>query len=280
MGDVTVKEIDLPNTGAQIAIRKYEWSPFVVRCGWFFLFCLFWTANFIVALGDVMVALTVAKYYFTRQKWKIGSWSVIHSVWQVVRYHIGTCAYGSLLIASIQLIRVAIAKARRAAKRSNNKLAQCVLCWCACCFACLEGCLQFISKNAYIQTAIFSTPFCISSRKAYYLITRNVYRIAAISCLSTAVLVIGKLFIASLTTLAGYYYLTRELVDDLHSVAGPTVLIFLLSYWVSDFFLNVYDMTITCILHCFLADEEMFPDNVYADDELRKYIDQHGAEKY
>ncbi|KAL7572907.1 hypothetical protein ACA910_004551 [Epithemia clementina (nom. ined.)] len=278
LGDITVTEIDLPNSnGAQIAFREYEWSPFVQRCGWFLLFCLFWTANFIVAMGDLMIALSVAKYYFTRDKWKIGSWSVLVSVWQVIWYHAGTCAYGSLLIASVQVIRVAIAKAQRTAKKANNKFAQCILCCCQCCFAMMEKCLKFISKHAYIQTAIFSTAFCKSCRKGYYLIARNVYRIAAISYVSSAVLIIGKLFIASITTLLGYYAINENLIDELHSTAGPTIFIFLLSYWVSDFFMDVFDMAITAVLHCFIADEEMFSDNVYADPDLKKYINDHGS---
>ena len=226
-----------------------------------------------------MIAMSVAKYYFTRNKWKVGSWTVLHSVWQVIRYHVGTAAYGSLLIAVVQVIRAAIARAQRAAKKSNSKIGQCVLCCCQCCFAMMECCLKFISKNAYIQTAIFSTAFCKSCRKAFYLITRNVARIAAVTYVSSAVLIIGKLFIASLTTLVGYYFVTEDLSDELHSTAGPTIFIFLLSYWVSDFFMDVFDVAITAVLHCFIADEEMFTDQVYADADLRKFIDEHGADK-
>lgn len=291
LGNITVKEIPLPTSdvdlpgdvpttnGAQIAVRQYQFSPFVQRCGWFFLFALFWTANFIVAMGDLMIALSVAKYYFTRDKWKIGSWTVLFSVWQVILYHSGTCAFGSCLIALVQVARVAIAKAQKEAKRAGNKLAQCILCCCQCCFAIMEKCLKYISKNAYIQTAIFGTAFCTSARKAYWLITRNVMRIAAISYISSAVLIIGKLFIATVTTLLGYYAVTENLTDELHSTAGPTVFIFLLSYWVSDFFMDIFDMTISTVLQCFIADEEMFAENSYAEGDLKKFIDDHGAEK-
>lgn len=265
--------------GAQISVRVYEYDPFVQRVGWFLLFCFLWTANFIVAMGDLMIALSVAKYYFTRDKWKIGSWSVLLSVWQVIFYHSGTCAVGSCLIALVQLARIAIAKAQREAERANSKIAQCILCCCQCCFACMEKCLKYISKNAYAQTAIFGTAFCPSCLSSYWLIFRNFSRISALTFVSSAVMIIGKIFIASLTTVVGYYFVTENLIDDLHSTAGPTIFIFFLAYFVTDFFMDVIDMAITTVLHCFVADEEMFPDTVYAEDDLRQFIDDNGAEK-
>lgn len=279
LGEITTREIPLSTGDLQITVREYEFDEFVTRCGWFLLFCLFWTSNFIVAVGDMTIALAVSRYYFTRNRLFIGSWTVIHAMWQVIYYHSGTCAYGSLLIAIVQVIRAVIAKAQRAAKKADNKLAQCLLCCCQCCFSMMECCLKFISKNAYIQTAIFSTAFCKSCRKAFFLILRNAARIAAINYVSGAVLIIGKLFIASVVTLFSYYLIVENIQDDLNSTTGPTVIIFLISYWISDMFMDVYDMAINTVLHCFIADEEMFTDQVYADSDLKSYIDEHGAEK-
>ena len=101
--------------------------------------------------------------------------------------------------------------------------------------------MKFLNKNAYIQTAIFSTPFCKSSRRAFFLIVRNAARIAALTYVSAAVLIVGKLFISAVTTLAGYYVIT-EYVDELNSVGGPVAIIFLVSYWLSDMFMDVFDM--------------------------------------
>lgn len=279
LGQITLVKIPVDFEGVQITIQRFEWSDSVVHAGWYLLFCLFWTANFIVAMGDLIVALCVAKYYFTRDKWKVGSWTVTSSVWQVVRYHAGTAAFGSLLIAIVQLIRAMIAKAQRAAKNSNNTIARIILCCCQCCFCVMESCLKFISKNAYIQCAIFSTAFCNSCRKAFFLIARNVARISAISYVSGALLIIGKLFISSVTTLLAYYFIVKDLTNELNSIAGPTLFVFLMSYWVSDFFMGVFDIAITAVLHCFIADEEMFSDHGFAEGDLIKFIDKHGAEE-
>lgn len=42
------------------------------------------------------------------------------------------------------------------------------------------------------QTAIYGTPFCTSAKKAFFLIARNISRIAAVSLVSEFVIVIGK----------------------------------------------------------------------------------------
>ena len=280
LAEITVEDYNL-DQDVQVAVRSFEFDDFTYRCGWYLLFCLFWTSNHIWAVGDMTIGLSVARYYFTREKWRVGSWSVFHAMWQVLWYHSGTCAFGSLLIAIVQVIRAVIARAQRAAKKAgDNKFAKCILCCCQCCFCFLEKCLRFISKNAYMQCAIFSTAFCHSCRKAFYLIARNAARVAALTYVSGAVLIIGKLFIASVVTLFGYYLIIEsEIYEELNSSAGPTIIIFLIGYWVSDYFMDVFDMSITAVLHCFIADEEMFTDQIYADGDLKKYIDENGAEK-
>lgn len=242
LGEITTRGIPVDEGGTEISVREYEFDEFIERCGWYYLFCFFWTANFIVAVGDMIIAVAVAHYYFAHNKSTVGSWTVLQSVFEVCYYHLGTCAYGSLIIAIIQVIRAIIARAQRYAKKANSKIAQVVLCCCQCCFLCLEKCLKFLNKNAYIQTAIFSTPFCKSARRAFFLIVRNAARIAALTYVSAAVLIVGKLFISAVTTVIAYYVLLENLVQELNSVAAPLLVIFLISYWLSDMFMDVFDM--------------------------------------
>lgn len=138
----------------EIAFRVFTFDDFTKNCGWYMLFAFFWTSNFIVAVGDLIIAVSVAKWYFTKNKSSIGSWTVLGSIVDVCWYHAGTAAYGSLIIALIQLIRSIIAKLQKEAEKADSKIAKCILCCCQCFFWCLECCMKFINKNAYIQTAI------------------------------------------------------------------------------------------------------------------------------
>lgn len=51
---------------AGLSVRSFEYSDEVEKRGWYLLFIFFWTTQFIVAMGQIVVALTVVKYYFTR----------------------------------------------------------------------------------------------------------------------------------------------------------------------------------------------------------------------
>lgn len=138
--------------------------------------------------------------------------------------------------------------------------------------------MKFLNKNAYVQTAIFGTSFCKSSRQGFYLVVRNAARVSAISSVSAAVLIVGKLFISAVTTGLAYYVMNENIGEELYSIAGPTVVVFLISYFVSDFFMDIYDMGTTTILHCFIADEEMFDgDECYADGKLQAWIDKNAG---
>ena len=199
--------------------------------------------------------------------------TVIKSIWDSLRYHLGTAAFGSFIIAVTKIIRIIVAKAQKKAKDLGNTLGEALLCCCQCCLWCFEKVIKFLNKNAYIQTAIFGTPFCRSARESFALIARNAGKIGSITYVSTIVLFVGKCFISFLATGAAYIYLERDLGEDLYSVAGPLALIFILSYFVGDIFLDIFDMSTTTVLHCFVADEEMFDgDECYAEGHLRKWL--------
>lgn len=69
---------------------------------WYHLFGLFWTSQFILACEDLVIAGAIAAWYFTREKAKVKhAWR--KSVWRLLRYHLGTVALGSLIIAVIQV---------------------------------------------------------------------------------------------------------------------------------------------------------------------------------
>ena len=55
-----------------------------------------------------------------------------------IRYHLGTAAHGSLIIAIIKTIRAVVAYMQKKAKKSGNRIAQLFFCCVQCCLWCLE----------------------------------------------------------------------------------------------------------------------------------------------
>lgn len=225
----------------------------------YMLFCWFWTSEFIVAFGQLSVAMAFTAWYFNRDKSKTGFVTVKWAFNATFFYHMGSVAFGSLIIAIIKTIRAVLMYIQRQAKKSKNKILEYLACILGCIMWCIEKIMRFINKHAYIMTAIYGYSFCKGARAGFFLILRNILRVAAVNMVSSFLLFIGRLFIPTLTTFLCYLciaYGTNK--DDINGLIAPLVFTFLLSYWIAAMFLEIFGMGIETILCCYVADEEMF----------------------
>uniref|UniRef100_A0A7S2Y2B5 Choline transporter-like protein n=1 Tax=Fibrocapsa japonica TaxID=94617 RepID=A0A7S2Y2B5_9STRA len=267
--------IEMPN-GAQV--KQFQYTDNMRYAALFLLFSWFWTSQFVVALGQLVVAMAVSMWYFTKEKGSIGNLTVFKAIRVSMWYHSGTCAFGSLIIAIIKTIRAVISYLQKKAAQSGNKLAQAVLCCIQCCMWCLEKCMKFLNKNAYIQTAIYGYSFCKAARKAFFLIARNILRVVAVALVGNYILFIGKLVITVVTTFLAFLVLD-SMEDELHGLYGPIIFTFLLAYFVALMFVEVFGMAIYTILQCFVADEEMFaPAERFATGDLSTTINKTNSD--
>ena len=71
------------------------------------LFMWFWTSGFINAIGVMVVAGTVGKWYFKKEEEKsdVTLFTIGQAFCCVLTYHLGSVAFGSLIIAIVQLVR-------------------------------------------------------------------------------------------------------------------------------------------------------------------------------
>lgn len=99
--------------------------------------------------------------------------------------------------------------------------------------------MKFLNKNAYIQTAIFGYSFCTAAKKAFFLIARNIMRVAAVGVVSEIVLILGKVLIPLVSTLLFYICADASLGDELHGLVGISVLVFMVSFFVATMFTEV-----------------------------------------
>ncbi len=132
--------------------RQMVYDETTFKAGWYMIFVYFWSSEFIIALGQIILALAVSTWYFTRDKGKIGNSTVIWSFKQGAWYHWGTAAFGSLIIAIIKTIRAMIKYIQKKCKSIKNpvakKVAMAVLCCIDCCMSVTRrGFLQFLNLN-------------------------------------------------------------------------------------------------------------------------------------
>jgi hypothetical protein len=70
------------------------------------LFGYLWLNAFVIGCTQFVISAAAAIWYFTSNSDTNGSGSILTGYWWVARYHLGTIAFGSLLIAIVQFIRI------------------------------------------------------------------------------------------------------------------------------------------------------------------------------
>lgn len=133
---------------------------------------------------------------------------------------------------------------------------KCVQCY----VACVERIIKFINKNAYIQIAINGKNFCYACKDALLLIMRNALRFAALGGLGSLFVLMGFCIICAANVALGYFNLTEwEFLIENKPSTIYTILaaVLLISYFISNIFMQVFGMALSTIMHCFILDEEL-----------------------
>lgn len=132
--------------------KELIYSDDTKYAGFYMLFIWFWTSQFIVAVGQLVVSLSISLWYFSRNRKLIGNATFFRAVFIVSLYHLGTAAFGSLIIAVIKTLRAILTYVEKKAAKSRQKVVIVVLKMLKCLLWCIEKCMKFINKQAYIQT--------------------------------------------------------------------------------------------------------------------------------
>lgn len=169
-----------------------------------------WVNALIIGCCQFVISAAAAIWYFTSSSDTNGSGSVCRGVWWIIRYHLGTIAFGSFLIAVVQLIRIIFEYYRSQIEKANkeNPMIKCLIWTTRCCLDCLERFIKFISKNAYIQCAITGKNFCASAWNAFVLILTNALRFGTASSIGFIFVMLGTLFVGTANAMICYCVLT------------------------------------------------------------------------
>jgi solute carrier family 44 (choline transporter-like protein), member 1 len=71
---------------------------------WVNLFAFLWFIQFIYGCQDFIIAGAVSKWFFTRNKSKLNL-PIVTTFAHLIRYHLGSISFGSILIAAVQFVR-------------------------------------------------------------------------------------------------------------------------------------------------------------------------------
>jgi hypothetical protein len=237
-------------------------------------FCYLWLNAFFIASGQCIIAGAVGVWFFNQQDGGRVRGALRTSVWNTIRYHTGSLAFGSFIIAVVQFLRYCMKFLEKQAQARNNRVMVYVARAIQCCIYCFEKSLEYLNKLAYIQIALLGKNFCTSAKKAFYLVLRHMTRFASVLILGTALDRIGLIAICAATTFVGYCIQT-SLYPDVSPLC-PTLLFLLNGYVVGKLYMNVFHLAIDTSLQCFIACEEMGVDPDTVPKELRALVPDSG----
>ena len=90
---------------------------------WSYLNLIIRGVFFFGAFGEMVLAGVFSQWYWTLNKKKdLPSCAIGTSLWNATVFHLGTVAFGSLVIAIIRMIRTILEYVERKLKRFNNDL--------------------------------------------------------------------------------------------------------------------------------------------------------------
>jgi len=228
-----------------------------------YVFISFWLLAFISALYQFSIAHAVGQYYMASNATgtkETKCCAVFEGVYVGLRYHGGSLAFGSAVIAALEFIQRILEWAEKKSQLEHNQVLTCILSCILCACRCLEGIIQFINKNAYIDIAITSSGFCTAVQNVMHIIVDHG---AAMAILNGATFIFQIVGLASITATCGLlsaYLLTGDKYSNSASedyIENPGYAIALccvLAFVVAWAFMSIFDMASDTLLICHCED--------------------------
>ncbi|XP_063925722.1 choline transporter-like protein 1 isoform X2 [Zophobas morio] len=224
-------------------VYKYELSGVAILTIVFNIFVATWAMRFVSGVQSMTIAGGVARWYFSKNKDHVNSpvWS---SFKVTLKYHLGTIAFGSLLMTLFAVVKMFLKLCCR-----NS--------CCKCCekFCCnqAEVLLKFLSGNSYILTAIHGQSFLRSARRATKLVLTNIGNIVAINCVGDFILAVIIIVLSVLATAISF-----ALFKDTGPVGTKTAIgCFFINTVIIYVIFGTFQTIIDSLFICFCEDSVM-----------------------
>lgn len=229
-------------------------------------FGFLWTNQFIQGISIVIIAGAVSRWYFTHDKaTELPKYPLKDAIKITFRYHLGSIAFGSLVIAIVQFIRAVLEYLNKQSQEAQKKnmILRIFFKVIRCCLWCFEKCIKFLTAYAFIIVAMQGKSFCTSCKEVVMMIIKNPVQIGVVNAITAVLFFLGKIGIALTCCLAAFQWFENDATyqrggeNALDSYSFPLLIILLFSYAVATVFMNVFALGVDTILLCFLFDRDL-----------------------
>ncbi|XP_043275999.1 choline transporter-like 1 isoform X2 [Venturia canescens] len=257
---VEQKRLDLPiKSPKTFTFVEFVDSTWVKYMWWVYIIGLIWISEFITSCQDMVISGAVAHWYFRGKN--ASASPVCSAMGNLVSYHLGSVACGSLLITIFKLPRLILTYLHQKFERTKetSPCAQCGLKTCICCFFCLEKFIRYMNHNAYTVVAIEGTHFCNAARIAFSTLVSNALQIAVINGIGDFVLFLGKCFVMAATGSIGLLFMRQD--PRLHFYAAPIFVTCIFAFIIAHCVISLYETVIDTLFLCICEDKHLNGEN-------------------
>ena len=259
-------------------LASFDWDSKIRYSWWFHLFSLFYMTAIISAYSQFVYSSSACIWYFTNEKGTEDS-VICKSFKRGIRYHFGSLAFGSLLIAICRFIMVWFEYIKKKVegtlgKKEDSCCFKCIIRCLQCCVGCIGKILEYINKHAYIQIALKGDSFCTAAWEGFGLIVRNLGRFSVLTLLGSLFTVVGTIFIAVSSAVIGYFVITEidYFSEKLNSCVLPVVCFLIIGLILGLVTMSIFGISGDALMHSFLLDEELNKGQPKAFPELQKFM--------
>jgi len=172
----------------------------------YLVFMFFWVTCFLAGAGRFIIASGIARWYWDRERDErsLGLGAALKGMGWAFGKQIGTIAMGSAVLALIKTITWLLEQAR---KEEQSKPIRCILCMITCCCRCIEAIVQYVTRFAFICSAMHGNGFMQSCKEVSHLFERQGGQVFITDVIAHVVVNMGALAICSLSTVFGILYM-------------------------------------------------------------------------
>lgn len=212
-----------------------------IHCLWWYLVVgTIWLTEFTYACHRYIMARTIILWYQNRTV------PCCSAFGNMIRFHVGSLAFGSFLIATFRMPRSILLWINTKLK-SWGKCGKPLFCLISV-LNCLERPIKHLHESAYTIIALKEQDFCHSARIGMSLLLENASDVAQIYCRSTAVICITKALVAVIVAVsAGFWFHYRYQLNAAFLVVFS---VGQLAYMIAARFLHVYEVIIETLFLC------------------------------
>lgn len=241
--------------------KDIAWTP---KTQWLLVFMgfgLIWLVSFIQDKTAYISMVAASSYYFSSNKDQTGTGEVLMGVKYAYLYNAGSLATGSLIHTIVFILKVVVEGLADYAQKTDGKnpAVRCIACCAKCCVGCLSDIVDYINKGAYAYMAITGDAYCKSAWDGYLLNLKHTMEFLFANTLAYVFGVLGKILIVCLNCLTCWWLLSLQQAPSGSEpgLAGPLVLVGLVTFLAASVFLGTFDDATNATIHCLAFDMEL-----------------------